>query len=142
MKSFAVIIVFISVFSSCTKEKEETTDADYHGKWTLVKMSGSMINSETTGAAMSWQEFYIFNNDGTFTKNRTQSEVKAIASGTYAVKNYAEGLYLELTYPKESMIVGSCYGNQKEELYFTANNTLSSSWNACDGPGLVYQKVN
>jgi arylsulfatase A-like enzyme len=41
----------------------------YFGKWTLVSMSGSIPNSETTGATMEWQEFYLFNTNGTFTKS-------------------------------------------------------------------------
>ena len=143
MKSLAIIVIFLAVFSSCTKDKEEpTTTADYHGKWTLVKMSGSMINSVTTGTAMDWQESYSFNNDGTFTKSRTRNTVKTTVSGTYTTQNNSDVLYLELTYPKESELIGSCYGNLKEELYFSAPATLSSTWRNCDGPGLDYEKVN
>ena len=144
MKSLAIIVVFLSVFSSCTEDSEESaTAADYHGKWTLVKMSGSMINSETTGTAMDWQESYLFNNDGTFTKSRTRNTVKTTVSGTYTTQNISDVLYLELTYPKESELIGSCYGNLKEELYFSApTTTLSSTWRNCDGPGLDYEKVN
>lgn len=142
MKSLAIIVVFLTIFSSCTKDTEEnTTTADYHGKWTLVKMSGSMINSETTGTAMEWQEYYLFNNDGTFTKSRTRNTIKTTVSGTYITQNNSDVMYLELTYPQDSDIIGSCYGNLKEELYFKTNNTLSSGWSACDGPGLDYQKV-
>lgn len=142
MKSLAIIVVFLTIFSSCTKDTEEdTTTADYHGKWTLVKMSGSMINSETTGTAMEWQEYYLFNNDGTFTKSRTRNTIKTTVSGTFITQNNSDVMYLELTYPQDSDIIGSCYGNLKEELYFKTNNTLSSGWSACDGPGLDYQKV-
>lgn len=142
MKNLAIIVVFLTIFSSCTKDTEEdTTTADYHGKWTLVKMSGSMINSETTGTAMEWQEYYLFNNDGTFTKSRTRNTIKTTVSGTYITQNNSDVMYLELTYPQDSDIIGSCYGNLKEELYFKTNNTLSSGWSACDGPGLDYQKV-
>jgi len=49
-------------------------------------------------------------------------------------------MYLELTYENDSEIIGSCYGNLKEELYFKANNSLSSTWQNCDGPGLEYKK--
>lgn len=142
MKNLAIIVVFLSVFSSCTKDnKENTTTADYHGKWTLVKMSGSMFNSQTTGNAMEWQEFYIFSDNDTFTKIRIRNDVHTTASGTCIAKNNQDGMILELTYPKDSEIIGSCYGNQKEELYFSANNTLSSTWQNCDGPGLDYQKI-
>jgi hypothetical protein len=143
MMRLAIFVIFLSIFSSCTKDKEEaTTRTDYHGKWTLVKMSGSMLNSVTTGIAMDWQEFYLFNNDGTFTKSRTRNAVKTTISGTYTTQNISDGLYLELTYPKDSELIGSCYGNLKEELYFSAPATLSSTWRNCDGPGLDYEKVD
>ena len=143
MIRLTIIVIFLTVFSSCTKNHEgSTTAANYHGKWTLVKMSGSMFNSGTTGIEMDWQEFYLFKNDGTFTKSRTKNAVKTAVSGTYTAKNNADGLYLELTYPKESELIGSCYGNLKEELYFPDARTLSSTWKNCDGPGLDYEKVD
>lgn len=142
MKHLTLIIAFLTVFSSCTKETEDaTTTADYHGKWTLVKMSGSMINSVTTEAAMEWQEAYLFKNDGTFEKSRIRNMVETKAVGTYTTIYHQDGKYLELTYANDSEIIGSCYGDLKEELYFVTNTILSSTWSACDGPGLDYQKV-
>jgi hypothetical protein len=145
MKHLTFIIVFLSIFSSCTKDTEETTavtTTDYLEKWTLVKMSGSMLNSETSGTAMEWQECYLLNNDGTFTKSRIRNSVETKATGTYTTINYKDGKYLELTYLNDNDIIGNCYGNLKEELYYIANNTLSSTWKNCDGPGLEYQKVD
>ena len=143
MKSFIAIVILLITFSSCSKDNDENTNstADYLGKWTLVKMSGSMNNSETVGSAMEWQEFYIFNENETFTKIRIRKDIQSTASGTYILKNIQNEKYLELTYPNESNIIGSCYGNLKEELYFSANNTLSSTWSYCDGPGLDYKKI-
>lgn len=143
MKRLTFIIALLTVFFSCTKDTEEaTTTADYHGKWTLVKMSGSMINSVTTGAAMEWQESYLFKNDGTFEKSRIRNTVETKAVGTYTMVHYQDGKYLELIYANDSEIIGSCYGNLKEVLYFATNTTLSGTWNACDGPGLEYKKVD
>jgi hypothetical protein len=143
MKRLTLIITFLTVFSSCTKDTEEATSTnDYLGKWTLIKMSGSMINSVTTGAAMEWQEAYLFKNDGTFEKSRIRNTVETKAVGTYTMIQYQDGKYLELLYAKDSEIIGNCYGNLKEELYFATNTTLSSTWKACDGPGLEYQKTD
>jgi hypothetical protein len=145
MRHLTIIVAFLSIFCSCTKDNVETTtttSVDYHGKWTLVKMSGSMLNSESTGTAMDWQEFYLFNNDGTFTKSRVRDAVETTISGTFTTLNHSDDLYLELTYPNDSELIGSCYGNLKEELYFNTNNTLSSTWRNCDGPGLEYKKLN
>ena len=140
MKHLVILIALLSVFNSCTKDAVPTDSSGYYGKWTLVKMSGSIANSETTGAAMEWQEFYLFNNNGTFTKSRDQNGFKTTASGTYTAANRTDGIYFELIYPKDSELIGSCYGNLKEELYLSGNNTLSSTWKNCDGPGLEYKK--
>ena len=143
MKRLTLIFIFLTVFSSCTKDPEEAkTTPDYLGKWTLIKMSGSMINSVTTGASMEWQEAYLFKYDGTFEKSRIRGTVETKAVGTYTVIQYPDGKYLELIYVKDSEIIGNCYGNLKEELYFATNTTLSSTWEACDGPGLEYKKVD
>ena len=142
MKNLAIIVIFLSLFSSCTKDKENTpTTPNYLGKWTLIKMSGSMFNSQTTGNAMEWQEFYIFNDNDSFTKIRIQNSTQTTASGTYTTKKIENIQHLELTYTQQSDIIGNCYGNLKEELYFSDNNTLSSTWKNYDGPGLEYQKI-
>ncbi|MDI5898638.1 hypothetical protein [Flavobacterium yafengii] len=141
MKKLIILVAFLTIFSSCSKDDAVTMDSTgYYGKWTLVAMTGSFQNSETTGAAMEWQEFYLFNTNGTFTKSRERNGVKTTLSGTYTTTTKSDGIYFELTYPNDSEIIGSCYGNQKEVLYLTANNSLSSTWSYCDGPGLEYKK--
>ncbi|TDE42022.1 hypothetical protein E0I26_15000 [Flavobacterium rhamnosiphilum] len=141
MKNLVILVAFLSVFSSCSKDDAVTMDSTgYYGKWTLVSMSGSIPNSETTGAAMEWQEFYLFNTNGTFTKSRERNLVKTSISGTYTTTTQSDGIYFELTYPNDSELIGNCYGNLKEVLYLTVNNSLSSTWKSCDGPGLEYKK--
>ena len=140
MKKLIVLITFLTIFNSCSKDNVVTDNTGYYGKWTLIKMSGSMVDSETTGSAMEWQEFYLFNTNGTFTKSRERNGVKTTISGTYTTTNNPDGIYFELTYPNDSEIIGSCYGNLKEELYVTENNILLNTWKNCDGPGLEYKK--
>ncbi|MFV5696406.1 hypothetical protein ACM55G_13330 [Flavobacterium sp. LB3P122] len=106
----------------------------------MKQMSGSMANSETTGAAMEWHEFYMFNTNGTFTKSRDRGAIKTTISGTFIATTHSDGIYLKLTYPNDSEIIGNCYGNLKEVLYVAENNTLSNTWKSCDGPGLEYKK--
>lgn len=140
MKCLIILVAFLSVFNSCSKDPVPIEGADYHGKWNLFKMSGSMVNSETTGSAMEWQEYYLINANGTFTKSRKRNAITTAISGTYTTVNYPNGIYFELTFPNDSEIIGSCYGNLKEELYISENNILSSTWKNCDGPGLEYKK--
>lgn len=140
MKCLTILVAFLSIFNSCSKDTVAIDGEDYHGKWTLTKMSGSMVDSETTGPAMEWQEFYLLNANGTFTKSRKRNAINTTISGTYTTSNHPDGIYFELTYPNDSEIIGSCYGNLKEELYISEDNILSSTWKNCDGPGLEYKK--
>jgi hypothetical protein len=139
MKHFAVFIAFLSFLNSCSKDATTVDSTGYYGKWTLVKMSGTLSNSESTGTAMEWQEYYLLNTNGTFTKSRERNAIKTTISGTYITTDQPDGIYLVLTYPSDSEIIGNCYGNLKEELYIE-NHTLSNTWKNCDGPGLEYKK--
>ncbi|MGZ9677579.1 hypothetical protein [Flavobacterium sp. GNP001] len=60
--------------------------------------------------------------------------LKLPLSGTYTTTTQSDGTSFELTYPNDSVIIGSCYGNRKEGLFLDTNNSLSSTWSYCDGP--------
>tara|TARA_R110000868_G_scaffold27909_3_gene105223 strand:+ start:2718 stop:3146 length:429 start_codon:yes stop_codon:yes gene_type:complete len=142
MKNSIIFCALLVLFCSCSNDNIKAITTDYHGKWELYKMSGNRANSETTGAAMEWQENYIFNKDGSFVKSRTRNGVKTELSGDYIFAKVQKESFLELSYKIDSDIIGSCYGNNKEELYILPNSILSSTWKNCDGPGLEYKKVN
>ncbi|MEJ1223322.1 hypothetical protein [Sediminicola sp. 1XM1-17] len=137
--SFAVSILFI--LSSCNKDSDKSLYQEYEGSWVLVKMSGNTPNSETTGPAMQWQETYLFKSNGTFLKSRKQGGSVTDSKGTFTVIKSEEGTRLELTHHTDSEIIGSCLGNQKEVLYLESKEVLTSTWNHCDGPGLVYERT-
>ena len=141
MKKFGItFILMLSLISCSNEDTNPPLVLDYYGKWQLTEMSGSVINSVTTGPKMYWQEFYVFNTDGTFVKTRIKDNTTTTASGTFSVVTILDETHLELTYSENSTLVGSCYGNLKEDLFINNNNLLVSTWQNCDGPGLVYQK--
>jgi hypothetical protein len=82
-----------------------------------VKYEGQFGNH---GIRYEWQRVLCFDNDGTFTKSRQRCD-KTTTSGTYTVNNISDGDYLQLNYPQDSDIIGSCSGNQKE-LYLNSNS--------------------
>lgn len=150
MKNAIITLLVLASLYSCTKESDDSLEPlNYVGSWKLVKMTGNWIGSEYTGSDMAWQETYLINDDATFTKTRVNEDTTIIASGTY---NFAEdGLldesevdirtYIEFSYETANAIIGNCYSNRNiEYLYFTSNNKLISTWEACDGPGLEYAK--
>lgn len=124
---------------SCSNDDANPSLA-YYGKWQLIEMSGSIAHSVTTGSEMDWQESYTFNTNGKFVKTRIKNNTTTTVSGTFSISKTSNETHLELAYSESSTLVGSCYGNLKEELFINSNNLLVSTWQNCDGPGLVYQK--
>lgn len=134
------------MFFSCSVEdyREDDINLQYTvQKWELVRMTGSFVNSETTGDEMEWQEYYIFSPDGTFLKSRTIDGLTVEAWGTFEVVEYDNDDmdYLELVYTSGQELIGSCNGDRTEILVYRSEKTISNTWQACDGPGLDYNLV-
>lgn len=114
----------------------------FQQKWRLISMQGNIANvPPQTGSDMSWQEFYLFNADATFSKTRERDGVTKTITGKFSFKNIGTENYMELTYDADSEIIGNCYATATEELILKSDIQLTNTWNACDGPGLVYNKV-
>lgn len=150
MKNLMLIAFLIGVLFSCTKsdklEPEQYREFDikqYPQTWQLVKMYGQIPNSETEGDKMEWQESYILNSDGTFTKSREYDGKKTSASGTFVFKEQKpDGTFVELTFEKTNSLIGSCYSSSlKEILWMKSDNYIVGTWSYCDGPGLEYRRV-
>lgn len=142
MKKIALVFITIGILYSCNKDDDSNSYTELIGNWKLIQMTGSIPNSETTGSDMEWQETYLFKNDGTFQKSRDRNGVITEISGTFNLIKSSNERLLELIFNNESEIIGSCYSDLKEEMVFQSENTLSSTWRYCDGPGLEYEKVN
>ncbi|MEM1258507.1 MAG: hypothetical protein AAGH81_08265 [Bacteroidota bacterium] len=143
-----VFVLFLGVFPSCTSkeikgEEQLVFDVYETQEWRLVKMTGSIPNSETTGDAMEWQETYIFRDDLTFSKTRVWGERTTTASGRFTVQENDVEIGMFLVFENNFELVGNCQLQNEEYLYFTEDKkTLLSGWWACDGPGLFYQRTN
>lgn len=143
MKKHIIILMMIGILFSCNKNDEDHNLEDgVIGNWKLIQMTGSVPNSETTGSEMEWQESYQLNVDGTFLKYRNRNGVIAEASGTFNLIEKANESLLEFNFNSESAIIGSCSSGTKETMSFQSKTIFFSLWNACDGPGLKYEKVD
>lgn len=141
MKKFGAAFMLMLTFISCSSDDAKQSLAlDYYGKWQLIEISGSIVNSAILGPEMNWQEFYTFNINGKFVKTRIKDNITTTASGTFSIIKTSGETHLELTYSKSSTLAGSCYGNLKEDFFIDENNLLVSTWQNCDGLRLVYQK--
>ena len=139
------LLSFIILSCSNNSDQLETQDLSIESfpqKWSLYKMTGSLLYSETTGNDMPYQEYYIFNSDNTFSKTRISDKNEVSISGLYEIEMNNDGVAYLLNYPEESDLVGNCSSKKKEYLYLDdQGTTLLSSWWACDGPGLFYKQV-
>lgn len=139
MKNLLFISLLLFTLISCSKD--EFSAGQYPHKWKLIKMTGQIANSETAGANMEWQETYLLNADGTFTKSRERNGISTEGSGKFNYKNFSDGKYLVLKYKTDNAIIGSCGASDEEVLSIRADQ-LIGTWSACDGPGLTYERIN
>ncbi len=138
MKNLSFIFLIIVLLGSCKKEFDND---QYPQKWKLVKMSGQLSNANTSGNDMAWQEFYLLNSNGTFTKSRERDGQQTEASGNFKIKDLSDGKYLVLNYNSISSLIGSCTSNYSETLWVRSENKMTGTWSYCDGPGLEYDRI-
>ena len=156
MKKNLLLVFIVALLNSCsTGEVKPDADEDFCSgqidpgeeqfpqTWTLVKMSGSIKDSEATGTKMAWQEVITLTPDKTFLKTRVRNSKTSHASGIFTMeKNSVDSRYeLILSYPSEGELLGSCQSQELREVYILESNCkLTGTWSACDGPGLEYKR--
>lgn len=143
MRYLIALIVFCTL--SCSKYSEVEREYGlnkFPQKWQLVKMSGNMSNSTTTGQSMEWQEQYIFHSNGTFNRKREQKSFAIFeAKGNYEIVTKSDEVFYILTYKEGNILPGSCYSDGLEHLLVRCSSQLANTWAACDGPGLEYSRI-
>lgn len=133
--------LLLSLFISCTDDNGTTADLvqqEISVELNLVKMSGQIRGSETTGEDMSWQETYILGSEMRFKKIRKTDEGSSTSEGKFDIVMINSDKYLKFIHDADSELVGNCTGDKIELLKYTSSDSVESTWNACDGPGLMY----
>ena len=151
MKNLIYISVIIGTLISCSFNKgidpedlnEKFDSEQYPQKWQLIEMSGSIATvPPTTGSDMEYQEYYLLYSDKTFMKSREWDNVVTKETGTYTLVILLDEKYLQLIYQSNNDLIGNCTGEANELLYLNSENKLIGTWSACDGPGLIYERVH
>ncbi|WP_379953202.1 hypothetical protein [Dokdonia sp. R78006] len=138
MINYIAGISFLFLVSACGGK---ITTSDIKGEtWQLVEMTAGMVSPSDQEAELSMSQTYVFTPEMTFTKQQTKDASTIEASGTYTTKETSEGIFYSLKYTEALQIVGSCTGNDNEELLLRKDGKLQNSWMMCDGPLLVYEK--
>ncbi len=147
MRNQIILTFLISALISCSPDNDIKSDHEIEGeqcpeKWQLTMMTGNIANvPPSTGSDMEWQEWYVLYPNDTFTKTRERDNVITEENGTYAMVSLSDGEYFELTYDSDNDIIGNCVIEAVEVLTINSEDELVSTWQACDGPGLFYKKV-
>ena len=138
----ALFGILVLVMASCSSQNTGDIDLkNIQQTWRLVKMTGSLQSSETTGSDMAWQETILLSN-GLFEKTRIINGSSTKVSGSYAFSEESDGTYLVLKYRSANSLIGNCTGDLTEYYFMTSDESFHGTWLACDGPGLEYQLVN
>ncbi|MFH6936088.1 hypothetical protein [Flavobacterium sp. FlaQc-30] len=143
MKKIGLLIVlFISLVSCSNDDNDNKPTEDYLGKWKLTSMNRNKNPAANSIGVMEWEESYVFSSDGKFTKTRIRDSKTSSVSGTYSVVETLEQTQLKLMYSTKNDIIGTCTEDLIENLYIIyATGKLYSTWAACDGPLLTYDKL-
>lgn len=150
MKNAFFLFPLISLLLSCSTETGKVDSLlSVTGEWVLVEMSGSLVGSTTSGEEMHWQEKYLLNPDGTFIKTREIGDEIIKAEGTYITDNNTTDVQndpqleiaVEFIFEENNEIIGSCRpASLKEYMFIYRDQKMKSTWNACDGPPLLYER--
>jgi hypothetical protein len=153
MKNYLSALAIAAVLFSCSQEEfdeaipctEEFAPPleQFPQTWRLVKMTGSMINSVTTGEAMDWQERIDLKDGNTFRKIRKRDNKTEDASGTFSFSNdpVDNSVVVTLTYSSGKNLIGSCVSITGTETYYLRSKCkMTGTWAMCDGPGLEYER--
>lgn len=150
MKAFRVVLGLLLV--SCFACNQDVKEPEFSilGYWNL-----SVLQNPVEGMAMdapTFQERYIFNDDGTFIKFSTRlggdvrnGQLPLQSFGKYAFVNQARSsmqdlFQVELMYETNPQIAGSCQHELEFLVFDNARQLKNVAWAACDGPVLVYTR--
>lgn len=145
----SLFILFAAVFLSCSDKEEPSVEPNLIGEWVLVQTEGQFAGSKQTGSEMPFQETYVLQNDGSFTKTRLKDGEEIKATGTFEVTETSEFLHVEeaiasvfFHHNTQNPLIATCYSSSlTEELYLTTGGELISLHHTCDGLGLQYEQI-
>lgn len=143
MKKTMLFLLPVLGLFSC---KDDAKPDDCGVELKLVQTIGSFTPNPTpvSGDDMSWQESIVLLNDSSFVKRYAKDGVTSEEGGIYAYATMDNRSYIQLTYTNaKNPLIESCSSASSEEWIQIVSDTefKNTSWSACDGPTLVYEKT-
>ena len=147
MKNYIYIIAILIGFYSCSSNKEEKVETvdfsldQFPMEYVLTEFSTMMVNSQVTGDDLPYREKYVFREDLTFTKTRTENGRTIQAEGNYSKVSINDEEYYKLNYNSANELVESCSSDDTEHLIIDSPEKIRGTANACDYPSTTYERV-
>ncbi|UJH92307.1 hypothetical protein LZ575_07170 [Antarcticibacterium sp. 1MA-6-2] len=147
MKTYFYIIAILIGFSSCSSGKEEKLEPvdfsidQYPMEFVLTEFSTMMVDSQVTGEDLPYREKYIFREDLTFTKSRTENGETLQLEGEYSRVSMSDENYFKLNYDLTNDLIESCSSDDTEHLIIDSPMKIRGTANACDYPTKTYERV-
>lgn len=142
------LFIALVILSSCSSGKEETLKVadfsadDFPMEYELTIYSTMLVGSQVTGDDLPYREKFVFREDQTFTKTRTENGQTYRAEGNYNLASIGEEDYFRLTYDSANELVENCSGaDDTENLIIDSPSKIRGTANACDYPSKTYERV-
>lgn len=147
MRFIRSLLVILSIIS-CSNENNleeslEFSSTEFPQTWKLSFINAGLSGDILDADEASVREIYVFQADGTFSKEFQDEFVQGQADGEFEVVSTENRKVITLTYTMEIDSLSYCSRNNEEMMVVSEDaKTLSNgSCLAFDGPGLLYERI-
>lgn len=141
------LLVFIFI-SSCSNDDNASeilkfSLTDFPQTWELSSINAGLSGEIIAAEEISVREIYIFNDNGTFSKEFQDEYVQGNMNGTYEVISVENREYLTLTYEVDVNSLSYCSKGNVENMLVSDNRQILSNGSclAFDGPAMCYERI-
>ena len=145
---FKVLILVLLFISSCSNDDNsiETlkfSQTDFPQTWELSSLSAGLTGEITDVEEIPVSETYVFEENGTFSKEFLSTSAQGSIQGTYDITNNENRLVLTLTYEVDISSLSLCSNGSIETLFVSDDGQVLSNiiCTIFDGPALNYERI-
>ena len=127
---------------ACSSTNEnQALEEGFPQTWRLVQVNAGMSGIIYKEANLPWEENLILNEGNTFNRTRIVENSTLTASGQFRFLEVNNETQLLLSHDESSQLIENCSRDKDEILCLISFDQLSGGSLPCDGPGLLYKRV-
>jgi hypothetical protein len=136
------------VIGSCSDDdmvkSQEFSTSDLPQTWELYFLTTGLSGESLEGDEISFEETYVFRQDGTFSKSYKSESFQGTGQGTFIVEETGDGELIRLSYDSQVGELSQCSRENRETINISEDRTTlrNVACIAFDGPGLYYQRID